>query len=510
MHEFILFIEFLPVILVGGTGVLLRCARRPDADERRALSMGGSGSRSANEGESSPPPTPSGQKPRAPFPEGDSIPDMKLPPTADTTPKGTPTKALKRQGSTFNTPTAAIIDETWGTRQRMEALLTRVDQAGIEEMIDRAMKRNNPPKFMAKFYPHWSWLWRQWQGTVLQRTWPSAMVMMVVTVLLVIAMETARKEGLHTWSLLEVPNPQDEWVARMLGFTTMWGYLLTMATFVNSFFLSQAYGYWLAQKGNVRKVQGRLSDMGMLLAIHARRDAETGKFTAESLELLETIARWMRLYHMLFWASQVRPARGDNAVSYSLLRTEVGLRGLLERGALTEREFSLLMDDTAVSETKRHSAVLEWIMARFIDARYTGMLQGNAGLDARFLEEGCKLRAVCGNIADDAAAPMPLSYVHLVQLLVDTLVVLAPFALYPKLGVLTIALSPVLVFFYRGFLELSKSFLDPFGNGDSLAENFSVSCLLCEVNAASVRWFSSIRELPFATHPDAKGKPDGM
>jgi hypothetical protein len=98
-----------------------------------------------------------------------------------------------------------------------EALLTRVDQAGIEEMIDRAMKRNNPPKFMAKFYPHWSWLWQQWQGTVLQRTWPSAMVMMVVTVLLVIAMETARKEGLHTWSLLEVPNPQDEWVARMLG-----------------------------------------------------------------------------------------------------------------------------------------------------------------------------------------------------------------------------------------------------------------------------------------------------
>jgi hypothetical protein len=195
--------------------------------------------------------------------------------------------------------------------------------------------------------------------------------------------------------------------------------------------LSQAYGYWLAQKGNVRKVQGRLSDMGMLLAIHARRDAETGKFTAESLELLETIARWMRLYHMLFWASQVRPARGDNAVSYSLLRTEVGLRGLLERGALTEREFSLLMDDTAVSETKRHSAVLEWIMARFIDARYTGMLQGNAGLDARFLEEGCKLRAVCGNIADDAAAPMPLSYVHLVQLLVDTLVVLAPYAQYP-------------------------------------------------------------------------------
>ncbi len=254
----------------------------------------------------------------------------------------------------------------------------------------------------------------------------------------------------------------------------------------------------------MRKVQGRLNDLGMLLAIHARRDAETGKFSAESLELLETIARWVRLYHMLFWAGQVRPARGDHAVSYSLLRTERGLRGLLERGALTAREFDLLVDEPALSEKARHHAVLEWILARFLDARRTGLLQGGVGLDARFLEEGCKLRAVCASIADDASARMPLSYVHLVQLLVDTLVVLAPFALYPKLGVLTIVLSPLLVVFYRGFLALSKSFLDPFGNGDSLAENFSISCLLCETNSSSVRWFSIVRELPFATHPDAK------
>ena len=84
------------------------------------------------------------------------------------------------------------------------------------------------------------------------------------------------------------------------------------------------------------------------------------------------------------------------------------------------------------------------------------------------------------------------------QLLVDCLVVLAPFALYPKLGVLTILLSPILVIFYRGFLQLSKSFLDPFGNDDSISENFSISCLLCETNAGSVRWYGAIETgLPF-------------
>ena len=92
---------------------------------------------------------------------------------------------------------------------------------------------------------------------MLQQTWQPAVIQMLVSLLLCIVMEVARREGEHTWSLFEVPNMDDRWVARMKGFTTMWGYLLTMATFVNSFFLSQAYGFWLATKGNVRKVQVR-------------------------------------------------------------------------------------------------------------------------------------------------------------------------------------------------------------------------------------------------------------
>ena len=67
----------------------------------------------------------------------------------------------------------------------------------------------------------------------------------------------------------------------------------------------------------------------------------------------------------------------------------------------------------------------------------------------------------------------------------------------PQLGVLTVMLSGILVIFYRGFLQLSKSFLDPFGNCDSLTENFSIGCLLCETNAGSLRWFNAIEELPF-------------
>ena len=341
--------------------------------------------------------------------------------------------------------------------------MSEIDQEGLDEMLDRALKIGNAPRFIPKFQPQATWIWKQWQGTVLQQTWKPAAFMSIISLALVLFMEFARKDGTHKWSIFEVPDPADQWVARLKGFTTMWGYLLTMATFTNSFFLSQAYGFWLATKGNVRKVQGRLNDMGMLVATHARRLRATGKYTPEALELLETIARQVRLYHMLYWASQVRPARGDKGVSYRVLRTEQGLQNLLKRGALTQREYELLVDNPRLSETGRHHAVLEWIVARVLDANGSGELRGGVAMESRFLEEACKLRAVCASIDDDAVARMPLSYVHLVQLLVDTLVVLAPFALYPKLGVLTVLLSCILVIFYRGFLQLSKSLLDPFG-----------------------------------------------
>jgi len=376
--------------------------------------------------------------------------------------------------------------------------MSHVDQEALDELVDRATKTSNPPRFIPGFHPQSSWLWQQWNGTVLQQTWRPAVTMMLLSIGLILFMEPVRREGTHTWTLFEVPHQDDLAVLPMKGFTTMWGYLLTMATFVNSFFLSQAYGFWLATKGNVRKVQGRLNDMGMLVACHAMRD-DAGRYTAASRELLEDLSRYVRLFHMLFWAGQVRPARGDLGVSVSVLRTERGLKALLARDALTKQEHDLLVDNPALSETQRCHAVLEWMVTRFVHARRAGLLDGGVGLESRFLEESCKLRATCASIVDDAAARMPLSYVHLVQLLVDCLVALAPLALYPKLGVLTVLLSPILVVFYRGFLQLSKSFLDPFGNDDSMTENFSISCLLTEVNSSSVRWFRAIEALPFPT-----------
>ena len=153
-------------------------------------------------------------------------------------------------------PAVARVKESWGTRKRLEVTLKHVDQAGVDEMIDRAMRMGNAPKFIAQYHPQAQWLWRQWNGTVLQATWSPAVLMMMFSMALVLYMELTRRTGSHRWSILEVPDPKDAWVARLMGVTTMWGYLLTMATFVNSFFLSQACAPAPAARETRRKEAG--------------------------------------------------------------------------------------------------------------------------------------------------------------------------------------------------------------------------------------------------------------
>ena len=101
------------------------------------------------------------------------------------------------------------------------------------------------------------------------------------------------------------------------------------------------------------------------------------------------------------------------------------------------------------------------------------------------------------SIGDFQAGRMPLAYVQLVQVLVDSLVIIAPVALYAKLGALSIPLCGLLTLFFKGLLELSKSFLDPFGNEGFPGQNIRVDVLVSELNfGAQSRWSAAGAVLP--------------
>merc|ERR1712046_29936 len=95
------------------------------------------------------------------------------------------------------------------------------------------------------------------------------------------------------------------------------------------------------------------------------------------------------------------------------------------------------------------------------------------------------LRSASSAIGYKLSARMPLTYVHLVQVLVDTLTLLAPFALFAKFGVASVLLNGLIVSFYQGLLNLCKSFLDPFDG-----RSFEVPVFVKEQIAASTFWLN--------------------
>lgn len=108
----------------------------------------------------------------------------------------------------------------------------------------------------------------------------------------------------------------------------------------------------------------------------------------------------------------------------------------------------------------RRFSLIRYAMEGFRD----GTLVGGDGAERELIRRITDLRAEYFSIGDLCAGRMPIAYVQFVQILVDSLVWLAPLSLYSGLGSLSIPLCAVLTHFFKGLLELSKSFLDPFGN----------------------------------------------
>ena len=73
----------------------------------------------------------------------------------------------------------------------------------------------------------------------------------------------------------------------------------------------------------------------------------------------------------------------------------------------------------------------------------------------------------------------------------------APRTVHASLGRMT----GLFTLFYHGLLELSKSFLDPFGNRrvsfTGLSADINIDCLLGESNAGSLVWPTGAQKLPW-------------
>jgi len=256
-------------------------------------------------------------------------------------------------------------------------------------------------------------------------------------------------------------------------------------------------------------IQGRINDVAMLITMGAERGVDddnnkTGKkarsnastvdkgsqgFSKRGEDLVTLCMRYIRLSHTFFWAQTATSSNGlndceeylkdaneckipvDDEHIGPLLLSPYGLKALERVNQLSKEEKEGLMG-SCLPPSQYAYILLVWVGVHLTEGLKNGTLRGGAGFEENLYRQLATLRACMFDIDDFRAGRMPLAYVQLVQVLVDSLIVISPFALYPSVGILSVPLVGLLALFFRGLLQLSKSFLDPFG-----VEGFQAQCL---------------------------------
>lgn len=245
-------------------------------------------------------------------------------------------------------------------------------------------------------------------------------------------------------------------------------------------------------------------------------------FSQRAEDFVTTCLRYVRLSHTFFWAQTATSSNGltdseeylkdasdcnipvDDEHIGPLLLSPYGLRALVNAGQLSKEENQALMG-SGLPPSQYAYILLVWVGIHVMEGIKNGTLQGGPGFEENVLRQLTTLRACMFDIDDFRAGRMPLAYVQLVQVLVDSLVVISPFALYPSVGILSIPLVGLLALFFRGLLALSKSFLDPFGVEGYEEQCLHVDVLVSELNfGAARRWISAAGFVPIAMSADVE------
>ena len=249
----------------------------------------------------------------------------------------------------------------------------------LDYLIDESTRTTARNPVMMQFNPSSGALWRRWSGTVFSETWLSCV-----------------KNMLFAAGLSIIYNLNEQgFSSHLAGFNILWGQLLSVTTFTLTFFLNQSYALWRKCYELSRRLQGRLNDLNMTLAVYARRkspnndseDEQFSTYTEPARQILELMARYTRVFNILTYASFTG--------SHRPILTPQGMRRMVDRGIITESERTIL-SDSQLPINMRHNAILMWIIRLFVDARRAGHIGGGQGFEQQWLEKCHVIRAQYG------------------------------------------------------------------------------------------------------------------
>jgi len=349
----------------------------------------------------------------------------------------------------------------------------------IDNILDECLRMSARRPIMRQFDPASKSIWKQWKGTVVAETWQSGLrhVIWAMGVYLVFKQHPTISKG-------------------FVGFNRIWGEVLAVTTFTLTFFVNESYSCWRTCLNICYTLQARMNDFSIAMAGCAKRteptDPEgTSTFTPASRKTLLVLSRYIRLFNILCYASFTR--------SHRPLLTRQGMRRLVARGLMTEKEQTILTNSN-IAATSRHNAVLMWMFRTALDARKAGHFDGETGFEHNVLVRIQEIRGQGNYMECILKGRMPFAYAHIVQVLVDAVLWSYPVMAFSsgmsfQLGVLG---TFVLTMCYQGLFDLSKRFLDPFHNESFNKGNdpIVIDTLIAETNAGSLRWMYGLEEMP--------------
>jgi hypothetical protein len=353
----------------------------------------------------------------------------------------------------------------------------------LDQILDESLRTSARKPIMYQFDPSSRAIWSHWKGTVFAETWRSGLrhIAWCLIVYLIFRRFPSVKGSLAEFSVL-------------------WGQALSVTTFTLTFFVNQAYTLWQSCLQISRTLQGRLADLSMALAAKATRtDPQTidgcSVFTPASRDFLLMVARYVRLFNLLSYASFTR--------SHRPLLTPSGMRRMVERGLMTAKEREVLIR-APISATQRHNTVLMWTFRSILDASKAGIIEGGPGFEQQIISKVQDIRVQGNSIESALRGRMPFAYAHIVQVLVDLILWSYPLmALSSKMPLwLALTGTGLLTTCYQGLFDLAKQFLDPFHNENFWAgdDPLMVDTLIAETNALSLRWMYGLDEMPVSSH----------
>jgi len=167
------------------------------------------------------------------------------------------------------------------------------ERATVDELraiCDEATSTREPLPIIPQWLPTPDWLWKQWRGTIVRHVLPRDVLVVTLFALgIVLFFHAPGVHSIYRKSLIR----------HLIAVERVWGLASGLVSFTLSFFLTQSYTFWREVYVIVRQVQGRLNDLGLLLAASAARDAD-GQYTAQSEELLALTNAPHETSHALF------------------------------------------------------------------------------------------------------------------------------------------------------------------------------------------------------------------